>query len=114
MEDSSVKVLRLFRNLVVWLTILGGFIFWLFLPVQVPIHFDMTFTADRFGSKVWLLFLFLIPLFAYIPYSIPEYHLDSKESRLAIKKRKRVNAIIQLITAVIEVLIVWTILFASL
>lgn len=113
MEDSSNRMLNTCRHLVIWLTIIGGLIVWILLPDQVPIHFNLTFSADRYGSKLWSLGLLLLPLCGYIPLSIPEYHLDSRENRLAISKKKKTNAFIQLIIAVTEAVIVWFILLAS-
>lgn len=107
MEVSSVRILKVCRHLVIWITIIGGAILWLLLPNQVPVHYGLTFTADRIGNKELLLVLFILPFFAYIPYSVPEFHLDSEENRLAIEKKIKMNALIQLITAIILSIIVW-------
>ena len=113
MQDSNIRILSVCRHLVIWATLIGGLIFWLILPNYVSVHFGITFTADRMGNKEELLVLLILPLFAYIPLSVPDFHIDTEENRLAINKKKKVNALTQLITAIILSCIVWIILLVA-
>lgn len=114
MEESSIRILRVCRSFVIWITIIGGFLLWIFLPDYVPVHFGLTFSPDRMGKKTELLILIILPLLAYIPLSTPEFHIDSEETRLAINKKKKLNEIIHLIIAIILSFIVWIPLFVLL
>lgn len=107
MIDIMTRKLNIGRSLVIWITIIGGFICWLIIPTITSVHFGLTFTPDRIGNKGELLFLLILPLFAYVPFSIPEFHMESEENSLIIMKKKRSNALVQLIIALILSLIVW-------
>ena len=107
MKELSVRGLNLCRHLLICITLVGGFILWLKLPVKTNVHFDLFLSGDRIGHKIELLILFVLPFFAYIPLGIPEYHLESEESKEKIAKKKKMNAIIQLIMAIILSIIVW-------
>lgn len=113
MQDSNIRTLSVCRYLIIWITLIGGFIFWLKLPNFVSVHFGITFIADRMGNKAELLVLLILPLFAYIPLSVPDFHNDTEENRLVINKKKKVNALTQLITAIILSCIVWIILLVA-
>ena len=113
MSDEG-NIYKTIRNLLVSGTMIGGFIFWIFIPNQVAVHYDATFSPDLYGSKIFLLPVFLLPLFSLIPIGLPEYHIESEQTKEKLRKKKRTNAIIQLICAIILSAIVWTILLKSL
>lgn len=113
MGDLDVRKLNVCRYLVIWLTLIGVFICWLILPTLVPVHFGLTFSADRIGNKAELLVLLILPLFAYIPLRVPEFHNDTEENRLAINKKIKTNALTQLIIAIILSCIVWFLLLLA-
>jgi hypothetical protein len=113
MSDER-NIFKIIRNLLVSGTMIGGFICWIFIPNQVAIHYDLTFSPDAYGSKIILLFVFILPLFSLIPLGLPEYHIESEQTKEQLRNKNRANAIIQLILAIILSIIVWIILLKSL
>jgi hypothetical protein len=108
------RKLNICRSIIIWITIIGGFICWLLIPNITSVHFGITFTPDRIGNKAELLVLLILPLFAYVPFSIPELHTESEENKLKIMKKKKSNALAQLIIALILSLFVWIPLLTAL
>lgn len=107
MIDAMTRKLNICRSLIIWITIIGGFICWLLTPSITSVHFGITFTPDRIGNKTELLVLLILPLFAYVPLNVPEFHNETEENRLKIIKKKKSNALAQLIIAIILSLVVW-------
>ena len=104
---SKSTTLVIFRHVIIFGTLIGGFILWLTLPRHTVIHFNSSFQADGWGNKLLLLPILLLPFFADIPRQLPEFHTDSEEARLALENEKRKNAIIQLLLAIILSICVW-------
>jgi uncharacterized membrane protein len=102
------------RNLLVIVTIIGGFICWFFIPEITAIHYDITFTPKAYGSKNFLLLLLILPLFSLIPLGSSEYHVESEENNEKLNKQVKANAVIQLILAIVLSAYVWISLLLSL
>lgn len=93
----SSKALVFIRNCVVFGAMIIGAVIWLMLPGQTIIHLE----SRAVGSKMLLLILLVLPLFALIPcYDLPEFHTDAEENRIELEKAKQNNAVIQIALAV--------------
>lgn len=105
--------LRNIRLGLVFFTIIGGFLFWLFLPETVVIHDP----GGRLGNKVFLLVGFFMPLFSFIPwkwkFELPEVHVDCEESRQMVEKAKSNGQIYQLLIAGVMCVLVWISLLSA-
>ena len=113
--NKERNIFKIIRNVLIIGTIIGGFICWINIPSETAIHYDITFSPDAYGNKIYLLIIFILPLFSLFPFvSEEEYHVESEENMNKLRKNARTNAIIQLIFAIILSLIVWIILLKSL
>lgn len=93
--------------------IIGGFLYWLFLPETVVIHDP----GGRLDNKVFLLVGFFMPLFSFIPwkwkFELPEIHVDCEESRQMVEKAKSNGQIYQLLIAGVMCVLVWISLLSA-
>lgn len=108
--------LRNIRLGMVFVTMFGGFLLWLQLPATVVLHFNQSGRADSWGNKVFLLVVFLLPLWSLIPWgkmNLPELHVDCEESRQELEEAKRKGELIQLVTAGVLCLVVWVCLLVT-
>jgi len=104
---SKLTALVISRHVLIFGTLIGGFILWLTLPQHTVIHFNSSCQVDGWGNKLILLPILFLPFFADIPHQLPEFHTDSEEARLALENEKRKNAAIQLALAVMLSIGVW-------
>ena len=94
----SSKALVVIRNCVVFGAMIIGAVIWFTLPGQTIVHL----APQEVGSKMLLLVLLILPLFALIPRGdLPEFHTDSEENASELEKAKKNNAEIQLALAVV-------------
>lgn len=85
---------------IVVISLLAGFIVWLNLPYTVPVHFGPV-SPDRYGSKIELLLIFIIPLFGLLRAKPKDYHYVDDEVKRRIEKDKQKAAFTQLFTALL-------------
>lgn len=103
MESTSSVGMKITLHVLIWGTMVGGFIMWLTLPDFVRVHL-----GGAVGSKGLLLIVLILPLGVYlIPGEVPEYHVECEETRLMIEKHKVKNALVQLLTAGVFCVITW-------
>lgn len=103
MSKISSKHIKVLRICIVFGTMLGGFISWLFFPWQVIIQLE----SGTMGNKLILLIVLLLPLFAMIPsVDMPEFHVDDEYARNEKESCKRNNEIVQLVWAILFLVIV--------
>lgn len=112
--NNERNIFKIIRNVLIIGTIIGGFICWIYIPSETAIHYDISFSPDAYGNKIYLLLLLILPLFSLFPFVSEEYHVVSEENMNKLRKNTRTNAIIQLILAIILSLIVWIMLLKSL
>lgn len=112
--NNKRNIFKIIRNVLIIGTIIGGFICWIYIPSETVIHYDISFSPDAYGNKIYLLILLILPLFSLFPFVSEEYHVESEENMNKLRKNARTNAIIQLILAIILSLIVWVTLLKSL
>lgn len=58
---KKIKIFDVFIWMITFVFVIGVF----FLPKTVPVHWDMNWSVDRYGSRYELLIVALIPLFIY-------------------------------------------------
>ncbi len=98
MKHFSLTTLKWIRNGIVWGTMLLGFICWLYMPSEVLIHLE----SGRRGSKLALLIVLLLPLFAMIPATDkPEFHVQDAYAEQETERAQRNSLISNIALAVL-------------
>lgn len=107
MQDTNNSNLDTIRYMIAGGTIITGIIYWMSLPQQVPVHFNLFFLPDRVGNKIELLMGFILPLSAIVPWPVPKFHNETEETINLVKRKRRYNSLAQLGLAIVSVVIVW-------
>ena len=78
----KARQMRIVRNIIMIVTVIAGFILWLFIPYQFKNSKFFHVGTGEYGIKPAALILLLLPLFALIPdKGEGEIHTDDPEER---------------------------------
>ena len=107
MDSSRMKILL---HVIVWGSMIGGFVLWLLLPEYVVIHMSSGFV----GNKVVLLLVLPFILLAYVYRGdMPEFHTDTEETRQEIEKWRKSNVTVRIMLAIPMALIIFGVMLMT-
>lgn len=87
------KKLRIIRDIIIIVSIIGGFILWLFLPSVFENTSFFHVGNGKYGSKIGALLMLLIPLTALFPVkNDDEIHTDDQEEKTKLLENRNIRA----------------------
>ena len=115
MKKLTAKELTVIRNVIIAVSMIGGFIVWLALPDVIKNSNVIHVGTGKFGYKWGALIVLLFPLFALIPdTNREEIHTEDPAERavlleesLRLERKKQIAAAIFVILAIILGDILW-------
>ncbi len=109
--EKKIRQLKIIRNLICVVGILGGFILWTFLPDTFQNNRLFHVGSGGLGTKAGVLIILLIQFFAFIPdTNKPEIHTVNPEERAKLEEEHgRREALRQVYTAIGLALTIWAV-----
>ena len=115
MKKLTAKELTIIRNIIIAVSMIGGFIIWLALPEVIKNANIIHVGSGKYGYKIGALIVLLFPLFALIPDTgREEVHTEDRAERAALleeqlcgERKKQIMAAIFVTLAIIFGDILW-------
>lgn len=112
MKRLSLKQLKIMRNVICAIGIIGGFVLWKFLPDTFANTKLFHVGNGKSGSKTGALLLLLLQFIAFIPYKdSEEIHTEDPQERAEMEEARDKNSLKQqVVMAIAMALVIWAVM----